>query len=44
MYVCASENMWVCVSVCRESGKEPQADGEAAAAAGERPGDFLLLR
>lgn len=34
--------MWVCVSVCRESGKEPAADGAAAAAAGERPGDFLL--
>lgn len=45
-YVCVCVHvhwyMWVCVSVCRESGKEPPADGEAAAAAGERPGDFLL--
>lgn len=38
----APECMRVCVSVCREFGKEPQADGEAAVAAGERPWDFLV--
>lgn len=35
---------WMCFSVCRESGKKPQADGEAAAAAGARPRDFCLPR
>lgn len=35
---------WMCFSVCRESGKKPQADGEAAAAAGARPWDFYLPR
>lgn len=34
----------MCFSVCRESGKKPQADGEAAAAAGARPRDFCLPR
>lgn len=51
-WLCAFTNVYVsvliyvdvCVSICRESGKEPQADGEAAAATGERPGDFLLPR
>ena len=42
--VCVLIYLDVCVSICRESGKEPQADGEAAAATGERPGDFLLPR
>lgn len=41
---CVSWYMWLFFSFCRKSGKEPKADGEAAATAGERPGDFFLPR